>query len=135
MSERHNDDVPEGTAEVLTILIVENDEDIGAFLVQAILQETLYQALRASSAAQALEMITTLKPNLFVLDYHLPQMNGIDFYDHLQSMKAFVGIPALIISARLPTQELAQRQLPSLQKPFELDTFLRTIETILSAYH
>src|SRR6266567_4181002 len=68
---------------VKTIIVVEDDEDIGSFLVQAILQETNYQAMLLTDGFQCLKAVTSIKPNLFILDYHLPSMNGIEMYDQI----------------------------------------------------
>lgn len=116
---------------IKTVLVVEDDTGIGTFLVQAILQETHYHALLVSDGFQALKAVTSIKPDLFILDYQLPRMNGIELYDHLHSTKSLEHIPALIISARLPKQEIEKRKLISMSKPLELDEFLQTVERLL----
>jgi DNA-binding response OmpR family regulator len=111
-------------------LIVEDDEAIGAFLVQAIQQETPYQAALASDGFQALKMLDKLKPDLFILDYNLPDMNGLQFYDTIHTVKALEHLPVLIVSAEATRiqKEVKARQLPQLKKPFELIDLLETIE-------
>ncbi|HLI87744.1 MAG TPA: response regulator [Ktedonobacteraceae bacterium] len=91
---------------VKTILLVEDDASIGEVLAQAIAQETPYLAVLVPDAFEALQTIKGVKPNLLVLDYHLPRMNGIELYDRLHSMQDLSQIPAIMISARLPHQEL-----------------------------
>jgi DNA-binding response OmpR family regulator len=56
---------------IKTIFIVEDDDAIGEFFVSALLQETPYQALLAPDGFQALRMLRSLKPGVFVLDYLL----------------------------------------------------------------
>ena len=116
---------------IKTVLVVEDDTGIGTFLVQAILQETHYHALLVSDGFQAMKAVTSIKPGLFILDYQLPRMNGIELYDHLHSTQGLEHIPALIISARLPKQEIEKRKLTSMSKPLELDEFLQTVEKLL----
>jgi DNA-binding response OmpR family regulator len=134
----HEQSVPEdetGSKEIessiKTVLVVEDDTGIGTFLVQAISQETSYHALLAPDGFQALKIVKSIKPSLFILDYHLPQMNGIELYDHLHSMKELEDVPAIIVSARLPKAEIEKRHLLSMTKPLELDEFLQTIERLL----
>ncbi len=115
-----------------TILVVEDDEGVGAFLVQAISQETPYQALLVTDGFQALKVVQNVKPDLFILDYQLPNMNGIELFDHLHAMEELAGLPAIIMSARLPKQEIEKRQLIGMHKPLELDELLLTIEELLS---
>ena len=91
---------------IKTILIVEDDAYIGEFLERALSEETPYTPLVVSNGFEALKVTREVKPNLFVLDYHLPGMDGIELYDQLHAVKAFQDTPAIIISARLPKRDL-----------------------------
>ena len=113
------------------VLVVEDDVGIGNFLVQAILQETSHQAMLVTDAFQALKAVASIKPSLFILDYQLPRMNGIELYDQLHAMQGFESIPAIIVSARLPRQEIEKRKVIPMSKPLELDDFLNTIDRLL----
>ncbi len=94
---------------VKMILVVEDDAGIGSFLVQAITQETPYLALLVSDGFQALNAVANVKPSLFILDYQLPRMNGIELYDRLHTTKEMEHVPAIIISARLPRKGTQDR--------------------------
>ena len=120
--------------EVKTVFIVEDDEAIGELLVQAIEQETSYQAVLASDGFQALKMLRTVKPDLLILDYGLPDMNGLEFYDTIHAAKALEHLPVLIVSAETARiqKEIKARQLPQLQKPFDLANLLQAIERLFS---
>ena len=118
-----------------TILLVEDDPNISAFLVEAIAQETPYRAIVASDSHGALKLVQHFTPCLFILDYGLPGMNGIELYDHLHLNRELEPIPAILITANrhIPQQQIRQRQLITFMKPFELDSFLDTIETLLAS--
>src|SRR5438067_12949478 len=116
---------------VKTVLVVEDDTGIGNFLVQAITQETSHHALLAADGFQALKAVASIKPSLFILDYQLPRMNGIELYDKLHTTKGLEEIPAIVISARLPKREIEKRKIMAMSKPLELDDFLNTIEKLL----
>ena len=120
-----------------TILIVEDDESTRTFLTLAIEQETPYQVLYATTSVRALEIVKQIKPHLFILDYLLPDMNGIALYDHLHALAGLEAVPAIILTAanleRLQ-EELQQRHLLSLAKPFDLDTLLETIAFALTVF-
>ena len=119
---------------VKTIFIVEDDETIGALLVQTIEQETPYRAVLASDGFQALKMLPTVQPDVLLLDYGLPDMNGLEFYDTIHAVKALKHLPVLIVSAQAARiqKEVRARQLLLLQKPFELTTLLEAIERLVS---
>ena len=121
------------TEPVKTILIVEDDDHISEFLERVISEETTYKPLVVTDGFEALKVTQEVKPNLFVLDYHLPGMDGIELYDRLHAEKAFQDIPALIISARLPKRELDKRSLAGLHKPLELSELLQKIEEVLES--
>ena len=117
-----------------TIFLVEDDQGIGDFLVSAIEQETPYHALLLSDSFQALKAVHDINPDLLILDYHLPHMNGLELYDYLQSQEGLTDVPTIMISANFsfPLSELTRRHITSLKKPFDLDAFLPLIEKVLS---
>ncbi len=116
---------------VKTILIVEDDESIGEVLVQAIVQETSYLAILVPDGPAALHTVAEIKPSLFILDYQLPRMHGIELYDRLHATTGLEMIPAMMISARLPHQELDKRNILGMNKPLDLDEFLQAIDQLL----
>jgi DNA-binding response OmpR family regulator len=113
---------------VKTILVVEDDADIGDFIVQALTQETPHHPILVADGKQALDVTGKLIPDLFIIDYLLPHMTGIELYDILQSREECVAIPTIIISAHLPRQEIIKRKISGLKKPFELQGLLDTIQ-------
>ncbi len=121
----------EENSTIKTVLVVEDDTGIGTFLIQAIQQETHYQAMLVTDGLQALKVVANIKPDLFILDYQLPRMNGIELYDHLHAIPGMDHIPAIIVSARLPRHEIEKRKIIGISKPLELDDFLQTIEHLL----
>src|SRR5437763_16252348 len=87
---------------VKTILVVEDDTAIGSFLVEAIKQEASHQALLATDGYQALKMVHDLKPSLFLIDYGLPHIHGLELCDQLHPTKELEHVPALIINPKHP---------------------------------
>jgi CheY-like chemotaxis protein len=114
-----------------TVMIVEDDVHIGAFLVEAITGETPYHALLVVNGIEALETVKHLKPSLMILDYHLPGIDGLELYDRVHAMPEMRETPAIMMSARLPQRELEQRAIVGINKPFDLDDFLQQIKNLL----
>ena len=115
-----------------TILLVEDDVPIGEVLVQAITQETTHITVVAQSGEEALRLIKSIKPSLLILDYRLPGITGLEVYDAIHELEEFVDVPAMMISAQLPTNELKKRKITGMNKPLDLDEFLQTIEHLLA---
>jgi CheY-like chemotaxis protein len=105
--------------QVKLILIVEDDETIGEVLLTALRSETPYQVSLVPNGFQALKEVKNIKPQLFLLDYQLPRMNGVELYDQIHAIEGLEDVPTLMLSANAPTGELAQRQIEYLRKPFE----------------
>jgi CheY-like chemotaxis protein len=131
MSDKHNR-VGDEHHPTNLILVIEDDENIGEIIVQAVLSETPYQAVRAPDGSQALELVQGIKPQLFLIDYWLPGMNGLELYDYLHSKEEFQAIPAILMSANAPVQELRKRDLYYLKKPFELEELLQVIDQFVA---
>jgi CheY-like chemotaxis protein len=125
-------DRAEQHAPVKSILLVEDDENIGEVLVQAITQETSYIVMLARNGHDALKSVEEVKPQLLILDYQLPRMNGLELYDRLHGMEELQDVPAIMMSARLPLQELKKRKITAMNKPIDLDDFLLAIEKFLA---
>ena len=132
MVDAHQQQEGAGDTSIKTILVVEDDADIGSFLVQAISQETTHHALLVTDGFQALKTVHDLKPNLLIIDYQLPHMNGVELYDQLTAQRGLGALPTIIMSARLPAQEIAKRKIVGMKKPFELQELLDSIEKLLA---
>jgi CheY-like chemotaxis protein len=125
-TEQHTD-TPETSRP--STLAVEDEEDIEEFLVAVIEQETPYHALHVPDAAHAFEVVRSLKPDLIIVDYHLPGIDGLELADRLHAMRGFDAIPTLMISSDPPpARALQERHIALLEKPFELNELLAAIE-------
>jgi CheY-like chemotaxis protein len=115
------------------ILIVEDDASIGEMLVRAISEETLHQALLVPDSAHVLEIIKEYRPDLMILDYHLPRMNGLELYDRLQAIEGFEHIPTILTTAGVLQYDIQSRHLIGMSKPVDLNKLLDLIEELLSS--
>lgn len=114
------------------IFVVDDEEDIGKLIVQVIEQETRHHALHHLTGYHALQAILIHTPHLFILDYGLPDMDGLELHDRLHAFDHLKDTPTLLISAqRPPMREVRQRQITFLPKPFELTGLLHAVSTLL----
>ena len=117
-----------------TILIVEDDADIGQFLQQLLDEETPYNSIVIDNGLKALEQAPHIHPCLLLLDYRLPGINGLELYDRLQQFNETRGVPAIMMSATLPEQELKKRGIYQLRKPMDIGGVLRMITHALASF-
>ena len=109
---------------VRTILVVEHDPSQGEPVTRHFSFKPHHYAKRVTSAAAALNFVKYIKPNLFLLEYHLPDTNGLALYDLLRETKELASIPAIIFGVPLPTQALAvikTQRLVLLNTPIDLE--------------
>ena len=116
-----------------TILIVDDDHDIGETLRSIILDQTPYRALWIAESDLALEAASHVKPSLILLDYMLPTLNGLQLFDYLQGLEHMRGVPVILISARpsVPLEQVRQRGMRFLRKPFEIDELMGLVEQLV----
>src|SRR5205085_2038645 len=103
----------------------------GDFLCNAIEQETPHQALRVSDGLQALHVVQEVIPDLIILDYHLPTMNGIELYDQLHVIDRLEHVPTIMTSAGVLEHDLQGRHIVGMSKPVGLNKLLDIVEELL----
>jgi DNA-binding NtrC family response regulator len=120
--------------DVKTILVVEDDEDIGEALVFALTEEPSYHVIVAATGKEALQVASARKIDLFIIDYYLSGINGIELYDKLHVMSELEDVPALISSVNIEhlRQHLKARHLMGVGKPFDLDVLLEMVARALA---
>ena len=124
--------VPEQPSAKKIVLVVADDERKGTSLVQLISQETPYIALLTSTGFAALTASSLIKPSLFMVVDQLSDMNVLQLYDQLNSMKEFQAIPFLMLSGVLPDDTMQQVRILSMGHPFDLDNLLATLDLLLA---
>jgi PAS domain S-box-containing protein len=81
------------------ILIID-DDPIVHFLIQELLAEENYITEFASSGKMGLEKVKEVKIDLILLDIMIPEMDGFDVCERLQSDPQTSGIPIIFLSAK-----------------------------------
>jgi CheY-like chemotaxis protein len=116
-----------------TICIVEDDPATGEVLKLIIEEETLYRPLLFVSGADMLHALSGIKPLLFIFDYFLPDMTGVELFDYLQTQQRFRNVPAILASASKQIDEIDAHTMVMVSKPFDLDEFLAVIEQLIAS--
>ena len=117
------------------ILIVEDNEH-NQKLASDVLQHNGYRVLVAGTAEAGLPMVRKEKPDLVLMDIHLPGMNGIEALAKLRAEPETRTIPVFAFTASVMPQD--RREITSagfdgfLSKPINLKEFLETIATRLA---
>jgi len=82
----------------VSLLIVEDNEGIRDFIVEAI--GSGYQIMTASNGAEALSMMQTELPDIIITDVMMPVMDGITFLTKVKADRNTSHIPVIVLTAR-----------------------------------
>ncbi len=125
---------PTVSSQEKTILIVDDDHDIGEMLRAVITQQTNYRVVWIAESDLALEAASHMRPSLILLDYMMPTMDGLKLYDYLQNKPNMQDVPVVLISARamLPFEQIRERGMYILRKPFDLSDLLDMLAQLLA---
>ena len=117
-----------------TILVVAGDAEMGTFLHSALSQEATYHVLLAMQGFEALKVTHYITPQLFILNYHLQSMNGLELYDRLHARYSLQATPAILLSTSLPShhQEMTKRNMRGMNIPLELDELLAAVKMLVA---
>lgn len=114
-----------------TILFVEDHPIFSKIFARIIAKYTAHQVVHLEDGREILRAMQEHKPDLLILDYDLPGMNGIEIYDLVHNTAGWENIPAIMVSASLPMREIRQRKIPGLPKPCGSGDLLRAVEQAL----
>jgi two-component system cell cycle response regulator DivK len=118
------------------ILIVE-DNDKNLKLVRDVLQVKGYATIDAGNAEDGIVLARDRKPDLILMDIHLPGMNGIEALEVLRADAATAAIPVAAVTASVMQQDRSKITEAGFNayvgKPINLKEFLETVRDLLAA--
>lgn len=89
-----------------TLLLIDDDAVMIRTLREGL--STSYKVLPANSGANALKILEKAKPDLILLDYEMPEMNGTQVFDILRGNPDTVNIPVMFLTAKNDLKIIAQ---------------------------
>lgn len=116
-----------------TILLVEDDEDI-LDIINYMLTDEGYRVLR-SKGDGAVELATSEKPGLVLLDHRLQTVWGADICRALKEHEATRHIPVYLMSATMNLQRTAAEAGADgiLPKPFDMQDLMALVTRVFPA--
>jgi two-component system cell cycle response regulator DivK len=118
------------------VLIVEDNEK-NLKLVRDVLQVKGYATLEAGTAEEGIRLAHERKPDLILMDIHLPGMNGIDALKILRADAATAAIPVIAVTASVMQQDRKQITEAGFDayvgKPINVREFLDAVRSTLLA--
>lgn len=118
------------------LLIVDDDADL-AFLVRDYFRKKGYEVEWAKDPVQGMELARTFKPDLAILDYHMPKDTGAHLFEGFRRNPSLADLPVIFMSGTQPPEAI-EKQISSaeraifLRKPVHLKDLLKQVEDLIS---
>ena len=117
-----------------TILVIEDDE-LNLKLVREILRVGGYKSLEAEDAETGIQMARAHRPDLILMDIHLPKMDGLSATRLIRNDDELKEIPVVALTA-LAMQEDRAKALEAgcadhVTKPFQVQALLDSLSRLL----
>lgn len=117
------------------ILIVDDEMETRKLIAAYLAKREKYETHEAANGIEALEFLTTITPDLIILDVVMPFMDGFQLLKKLKEGSRYSSIPVIMLTAKSSLSYLdrgitlgADFYLP---KPFELDNLINFITLTL----
>lgn len=118
------------------ILVVDDDPEIVELMVDVLERDGRFDVKTASSGYDAGVLTQEFQPDLMILDYMLPDVNGNVVCKTVRQNPAFEHMKIVIVSGVVNQEEIGQLLQSGadefLQKPFSIDELIHRMSTLLS---
>ncbi|MDB6070548.1 MAG: ArsR family transcriptional regulator [Verrucomicrobiales bacterium] len=115
------------------ILVVEDHKD-SCLWIAAVLRQCGFDSLEAGDGAVAVRMAHSEKPNLILLDLHLPAGGGEFVMESLAGHPETASIPIVIMTGDPDVDRVQMKSMGAVEvfcKPMDVHAFLNTIRRAL----
>lgn len=117
------------------ILVVDDDEQIVELFVDVLSRDSRYVIKTAASGYDAGIITEQFKPDLMILDYMLPDINGNVVCSTVRKNPALSAMKIIIVSGVVNQEEIDELLKAGadefVKKPFNIERLLLRIETLL----
>jgi len=82
-----------------TILVVASDPKFLKFLEMSLKLEFEYSVLSLTKGNRALDLSLHVKPDLFIIDYHLLDLSALELSIRLHNITALESVPTIVVNS------------------------------------
>jgi len=80
-------------------VLIADDKATGRELVRTVLEDKGYQVFEACDGIEALDTAQRVRPDLIILDLHMPGLDGFGVVKELRLDTSFAAIPVVALTA------------------------------------
>jgi two-component system, cell cycle response regulator DivK len=118
-----------------SIILHIEDNPENRMLVRRLLQVEGYTILEAENACQALQILSTHRPQLILVDINMPDMDGYTLTSKIRTLRELDAVPVVAITANVMKGD-REKTLQAgcdgyIEKPIDVDRFGEQIANYL----
>jgi len=121
-------------AEQPKILVVDDEPNI-VLAVEFLLQREGWNVQIAYNGIEALEVLTSYKPDVLLLDVMMPEMDGFELAAHIRALPTLEEVKIIFLTAKGTQRDketgYAKGAEYYMVKPFDNDVLVQTVQEIL----
>jgi len=120
-----------------TVLVIDDDADIRAIVRMCLVQLGAYDVIEADGGAVGVRRCLERQPDLVLLDYMMPDLDGLQCFDEMRAAFGARGAtppPVVLMTARCDLDGADPSAFAGvLGKPFDLATLLSEVKRVVTA--
>lgn len=120
----------------LSVLVVDDDPTLGMLLAELV-REFGHDAVVAANGAEAVAQVAARRPDLVLLDYEMPVMDGVTAARRIRGLPGCAELPLVMVSSR--SDEAARSEAAAagirqyVSKPVSPATLGRLLDEVVAA--
>ena len=124
--------------ELRRIMLVEDDPDIAVLTEMALRDLGGFDLVHCPSGADALARVDEIQPDLAILDFSMPGMNGDELFSALRARKTTANLPVIFMTASVMPAHVAKLKamgaLEVFAKPFDPIELSDRVQAVWSSH-
>jgi CheY-like chemotaxis protein len=114
-------------------IIVIDDEQTTIELLRVFLEKNNYDIVTATDGAEGFVLLKKEKPDLAILDIHMPNVDGYQLIRDIKADEDLKNIPVIVITADESLEERFQNIgiRHYCRKPIKIEPFIKLVDNVL----
>lgn len=116
-------------------ILVTDDEPINLMILEEVLED-FYEVGTATDGLACLNSVEERRPDLILMDVHMPVMSGIEATNKIKALEGCQNIPIIMVSALASEREVEQGLSTGVNgyitKPFKEEELLEMVDDLFN---
>jgi DNA-binding response OmpR family regulator/DNA-binding CsgD family transcriptional regulator len=117
-------------------ILIADDEPYNIELFSEMLKQPNYEIVSATNGYEAVEVAVEEIPNLIILDWNMPRLDGLEALKAIKRIEKLIDIPVIMITGIMTSREnlltaMNEGAIDFIRKPFEKLEFVARVKSML----